>query len=60
MRKVEMVDGNQWCSWYAHHEHHWLPSTEMAQRIAEEMDITKVQVEAAREAILAAVKDALR
>ncbi len=33
---------------------------EMAQRIAEEMDITKVQAEAAREAILAAVKDALR
>ena len=42
------------------HDIHWLPSTEMAQRIAEEMDITKVQVEAAREAILAAVKDALR
>jgi nucleoid DNA-binding protein len=33
---------------------------EMAQRIAEEMEITKGQADAAVEAILAAVKDALR
>jgi len=31
---------------------------EMAQRIAEEMEVTKVQAEAAVEAILAVVKDA--
>jgi DNA-binding protein HU-beta len=33
---------------------------EMAQRIAEEMEITRGQADAAVEAILAAVKDALR
>jgi hypothetical protein len=25
--RLYLVDGNQSCSWYAHHEHDWLPST---------------------------------